>query len=142
MALKSRTVLETYFETNDFPTAAQFLDLIDSVPNFTDDGFLVGGENDIEAFNGGGQANATQLTKKNNRVTTSTNPNDSVKLPVGIAGMNCITHNESANIINIYPSSGGQIFNEIVDDPIILAVGDSLLISCIEANKWMYYVAA
>jgi hypothetical protein len=38
MATRSRTVLKTYFETGDYPTEAQFGDLIDSMTNTTDDG--------------------------------------------------------------------------------------------------------
>lgn len=38
MANQSRTTLKTYFNTGDTPTEAQFIDLIDSVPNTTDDG--------------------------------------------------------------------------------------------------------
>ena len=38
MAQQTRTTLKTYFETGDTPTQAQFIDLIDSSPNPTDDG--------------------------------------------------------------------------------------------------------
>jgi len=37
MAQQGRTTLKTYFETGDKPTEAQFIDLIDSFYNFTDD---------------------------------------------------------------------------------------------------------
>lgn len=37
MPLKSRTTLKSYFEANDRPTASQYIDLIDSIPNFVDD---------------------------------------------------------------------------------------------------------
>lgn len=38
MSQQNRTTLKTYFETGDTPTQAQFIDLIDSSPNPTDDG--------------------------------------------------------------------------------------------------------
>lgn len=38
MAQQNRTTLKTYFNTGDTPTEAQFIDLIDSSPNPTDDG--------------------------------------------------------------------------------------------------------
>ena len=38
MAKQTRTTLKTYFETGNVPTEAQFIDLIDSVSNITDDG--------------------------------------------------------------------------------------------------------
>lgn len=37
MGLKTRTQLKTRFETNDVPLAADYVDLIDSSPNFKDD---------------------------------------------------------------------------------------------------------
>lgn len=37
MSEQTRTVLKTYFETGDTPTEAQFIDLIDSLLNLTDD---------------------------------------------------------------------------------------------------------
>lgn len=38
MTAQSRSTLASYFETGDQPTAAEFQDLIDSVPNLSDDG--------------------------------------------------------------------------------------------------------
>jgi len=38
MAQTTRTILKGYFETGDVPTQAQFIDLIDSQTNITDDG--------------------------------------------------------------------------------------------------------
>jgi hypothetical protein len=37
MAQQNRTVLKSYFETGDTPTEAQFIDLIDSLFNITED---------------------------------------------------------------------------------------------------------
>jgi hypothetical protein len=37
MAVVSRATLKSYFETNDTPTQAQFVDLIDSCFNLNDD---------------------------------------------------------------------------------------------------------
>jgi len=37
MAVQDRATLKTYFETGDFPTQAQFSDLIDSMLNLSDD---------------------------------------------------------------------------------------------------------
>ena len=48
-----RTALKTYFETGDKPTEAEFIDLIDSFFNFTDDA-------------------ATQLITKVNKATSKT----------------------------------------------------------------------
>lgn len=40
MAQASRTALKTYFESGDQPTEAQFIDLIDSFLNYSDDGVV------------------------------------------------------------------------------------------------------
>ena len=42
MAIQTRTVLKTYFNTGDIPTETQFVDLIDSNLNLTDGGTLTG----------------------------------------------------------------------------------------------------
>jgi hypothetical protein len=41
MAQEGRTALKAYFETGDVPTEAQFINLIDSLHNTTDDGAAV-----------------------------------------------------------------------------------------------------
>lgn len=46
MAQKDRTVLKTYFETSDKPSAVEFSDLIDSFVNFQDDSVLAAGSAD------------------------------------------------------------------------------------------------
>ncbi len=38
MAAKTRAALKAFFETGDQPTSSEFADLMDSVPNKTDDG--------------------------------------------------------------------------------------------------------
>lgn len=40
MAQKTREILKSYFETGDRPTEEQFVDLIDSMLNYEDDGDL------------------------------------------------------------------------------------------------------
>lgn len=40
MGLRSRNILKTFFEKKDFPTAAQFIDLIDSCLNLVDDSLV------------------------------------------------------------------------------------------------------
>lgn len=37
MSEQTRTILKTYFETNDFPVQSEFIDLIDSIINILDD---------------------------------------------------------------------------------------------------------
>lgn len=56
MAQQNRTVLKGYFETGDKPTEAQFIDLIDSAVNITDDGgaLSVGTVGQVPYMNSGG----------------------------------------------------------------------------------------
>ena len=140
MSLESRAVLKTYFETNDFPTQAQFIDLIDSLLNITDDAVLVGGEDNIEAFNGGGQANATQLTKANNNIDTQTNPGDSVKLPTGKAGMVCTVGNNSGGAIDLFPAVGGFIYPNAINIAESINDGSTAILGCVADDKWVYLV--
>ncbi|NTU69318.1 hypothetical protein HGB13_00600 [bacterium] len=41
MSQKTRAQLKAYLETNDVPTQAQYVDLVDSVPNFVDDSYTL-----------------------------------------------------------------------------------------------------
>ena len=41
MSQKSRAQLKAYLETNDIPTQAQYVDIIDSIPNFVDDNYTL-----------------------------------------------------------------------------------------------------
>ena len=41
MSQKTRSQLKAYLETNDVPTQAQYSDVIDSVPNLTDDNYTL-----------------------------------------------------------------------------------------------------
>jgi len=60
MAQQNRTVLKTYFETGDTPTEAEFIDLIDSSYNESDDGVPVqsGGDAEVDTLDVG-EGNAT-----------------------------------------------------------------------------------
>jgi len=136
MGQKTRAALKLLFETGDKPTESQFGDLIDSQENITDDGVLVGGENNITAFNGGGLGGAYQLTKKENRVGTSVNANDSVKLPTGVPGMESSVFNDTANVIDVYAALGGQIMEGGVDNPTQVASVTVGTFKCYAADKW------
>ena len=63
----------------------------------------------LTAFAGGGQASALQLGAEFNRVTTVATAGDSVKLPVGLAGMQLVVQNDGAATLNIFPATGEQI---------------------------------
>ena len=124
MTIKSRVTLKSYLETDDMPTQAQFIDLVDSSPNISDDGIILGGDSAVTAFNGGGQANATLLVNQFNTVSVCVAPADSIKLPVCKAGNMFAVVNATANSCNIYPAAGQQIMALGVDAPQAIAAGE------------------
>jgi len=129
MSTKTRAELEGYFETDDTPSSPEFTDFIDSVPNIEDDGVLLGGDPAITAHAGGGQANAYQLTKFSNGVTTCASVGDSIKCPSIVAGRFFNVVNATANSCNLYPQSGDQINSLGVDNPLAIAAGEMWVIA-------------
>lgn len=136
MSEKTRTVLKAYFETNDQPTESEFSDFIDSCPNMSTDGILVGLDSAITAFAGGGQANATQLTKRVNVVSVCATLNDSVKLPNTSAGSRIFVMNVGVANCMVYPYEGGQISGGGVNNPVLLTVANILEVTNIGVNDW------
>lgn len=65
----------------------------------------------ITAFAGGGQASATLLASDINRVTTVASANDSVKLPVSVAGAEVIVINDGVENLAIYGNGSDTISN-------------------------------
>lgn len=142
MTQKTRTQLEAYFETGDYPTQSEFTDFVESTVNIQDDGATVGGEGSIAAYAGGGQANATQLTKKVNSITTCASDHDSVKLPTGVPGMTVYLVNATAKILDVYPATGGQINLLGVNNPYSVASGKVVGFGCAIANGWAALLGA
>lgn len=124
MSQVNRTALKGYFETGDVPTQAQFINLMDSVPNFVDDGVIVSGDNAITAHAGGGQADATLLEDLINRLSVVANANDSVKLKAAVAGNIQKVYNAGANAADCYPATGEQIMALGVNNPQSIGVGE------------------
>ena len=79
----------------------------------------------VTAFAGGGQANATALTKDVNFVTTVASAGDSVKLPTAALGKVVTVFNDGANSVNIYPATGAAIDALGTNNPYALAAGSS-----------------
>lgn len=109
MAEKTRNELDAYFNTGDTPTEVQFGNLIDSVPNLQDDCDKFGKEIAITAFNGGGQANAYELSNAINVVTVCANVDDSIKLPANNIVRTYNVYNKTGNQCAIFPCVGGEI---------------------------------
>jgi len=80
----------------------------------------------ITAFSGGGQGSATLLTKDQNFVTTVAATNDSVKLPVAKGGGDrLLIFNLGANILAVFPNTGGEIDAEGANNSVTIAAGSS-----------------
>ncbi len=107
--MSDRATLKSFFETNDFPTEAQFADFIDSAPNFVDDTLLFGAQDNLVALAGGGQAGATAITAGLARFTTVAAGSDSGILPPAVAGDIIHVANDGANGMDVFPAVGEQI---------------------------------
>jgi len=127
MTKRTRAVLNTYLETDDMPTQAQFIDLVDSSPNFENDGVIVGGTPNVTAFGGGGQANATVLTTLVSTITVCAAPGDSIKLPTARGGNVFAIVNATATSCNLYPDAGQEIMALGVNNPQAVAAGEVFL---------------
>lgn len=136
MTVQNRATLKSYFETGDFPTQAQFEDLIDSMPNIVDNDVLLESDPTITAHAGGGQANAYQLTKLVNNVSVCASPNDSVKVPASGAGAFFFISNATANTVQIFPQSGGSIDALGANNPFNLATGKKAVFATVGGNIW------
>lgn len=142
MAEQDRATLKSYLETGDFPTQAQFGDLIDSMPNIVDNDILLESDPAITAHSGGGQANAYQLTKLVNNISVCAAPNDSVKVPASGAGAFFFISNATANTVHIYPQSGGTIDALGANNPYSLATGKKAAFATVGGNAWASLLGA
>src|SRR6185437_14171819 len=99
--------------------------------------------NAITAHAGGGQANAVALTSSINRVTVVASGNDSVRLPVSVAGMQITIINAAAsNSMNLYPASG-EIINALsADAALAVAANKTVIAMCAVAGTWNTVVTA
>jgi hypothetical protein len=89
-------------------------------------------EKSITAYASGGQASATQLTKRYNRIDTCASTNDSVKLLQAYAGLEQEVYNNTSNDVNVYPYLGDNFLGLSTNTPILLVAGQSLKIFCYE----------
>ena len=88
----------------------------------------------IVAFAGGGQANATPLTKKFNTIDYCANDYDSVKLDSFLTGKMQRVFNNTANILSVY-SVAGQYINGVLNYRFDIAPGDSIDFNSIVSGK-------
>lgn len=92
--------------------------------------------NGITARAGGGQANATALTKAINRVTTVGTAGDSVKLPAAKAGASIAVINSTATSMNVFPQTGEDI-NDLGDNAAYaVAANKAVMFLCAVDGTW------
>ncbi len=98
--------------------------------------------NAITARAGGGQALATALTTRFNRVTTVATAADSVLLPPALAGANIVVYNNAANALAVFPQTGANINALAANASYSLATVKSCMFFCVVAGTWNTLLSA
>jgi hypothetical protein len=100
--------------------------------------FLESFENNIVANPGGGQANAYQLTKQNNRITTVASSGDSVRLPQAVPGAEVIIIQHSAvNSCQVFGFGGTDTINDVSGSVGVSQMQNSaVLYLCFSPGAW------
>lgn len=90
MSQRGRVILKSYFEKGDFPTQAEFIDLIDSVLNLLDDS--VGGG---DMFKSTYDANNNGIVDNSELIAGDTVPNDSAVQ----ANTSKVSYDDAGNVV-------------------------------------------
>ena len=90
----------------------------------------------ITAFAGGGQANATQLGNELNKVTTVATAGDSVKLPPSMPGLTIVVTNKGANSMQVYGSGTDTIDDSPASTGVSQMRGSVVIYACHTAGAW------
>lgn len=94
-------------------------------------------ETGITAYAGKGQANATQLTAKYNKVTVVASDGDSVKLKQALAGaVQIIVNADSGNYCTVYPYFGDNFEGLSANASTNLGYGASYEFVCFTDGEW------
>jgi hypothetical protein len=139
----------TLGDSSDFATAAQGAlaatatqpgDNVSTLVN--DAGYLTGIPSDalidnITAFAGGGQPNATQLVVGTNVIRTVGSKWDSVKLPTAVPGIQVIVSNKGTQTVDVFPFLDDQIGNNSVNDAVGLSVNSNATFKAISTTEWI-----
>lgn len=119
MSVVTIAYLKSRFETGDFPTEQDFIDLIDTLNS---SGSLSGSESGIIAA-GATQVTATLLTKFINRVDTVP-VGSGVRAQDATVGYRQTVQNNGAEDLLFYPALGNNFLGQAVNDPITIASGN------------------
>lgn len=91
----------------------------------------------LTAYAGGGQANALQLTKGVNRISTVATAADSVKLPASVPGrIVWITNGAASNSMQVFGAGTDTINDVATATGVAQAAGKTAAYVCSVAGKW------
>jgi hypothetical protein len=90
----------------------------------------------ITAFPGGGQTNATLLSNELNKVTTVATSGDSVKLPPSMPGLTLVVTNKGANSMQVYGSGADTIDDSAAATGVSQMRGSVVIYACHTAGAW------
>lgn len=93
--------------------------------------------NSITAYAGGGQANATQLIRQYNRITTCATNGDSVRLKAALNNEAQTVRNDTNKYIDCFPKSGDSIGNRSTNGSIRIYPGQEVNFICYTAGVWI-----
>jgi hypothetical protein len=97
----------------------------------------------LTAHAGGGQTSALQLAAAINRITTVATGNDSVKLPISVAGLDVVVINAaSANSLNVFGQTGDIINALSANTAFAVAAGKTCTFYCCTAGQWHSILSA
>ena len=90
----------------------------------------------IVAFATGGQTLATALVAEISRITTVVAINDSVRLPVSVAGLDLMVINHGANSMQVFGAGTDTIDDVATALGVPQMAGSMVLYACTTAGKW------
>lgn len=108
---------------------------------------LANGANGLTAHAGGGQAAALQLSAGLNEIDTCANDHDSVKLGSAKRAPDtgvtiCYVGNNTAHILDVYPTSGDSIAGGAADAVFSVGANKSAIFFCAKTGHWSAILSA
>jgi len=98
--------------------------------------------NGLVALAGGGQTNATLLTRTFNRITTVVTAGDSCQLPAASPGLTISAYNATANSANLFPGLGDAINSLGANAALALPANKGVQLTCMASGFWNSILSA
>ncbi len=134
---QNTTTLQSYFETGDIPTQAQFENLMQSFANLVDSNLLIGKSDPLLTVFPASQGTAAAITKLFTRLTTPGGGIAGAIVPASSIGKFGFIYNSGADIVNVYPPSGGGWKNASANVPFKLQTGESMIYFCCDTDTYV-----